>query len=104
MKSYVTNKVSKLKNTLQSLKEDFINPIKDYLYDYCSQRVVLYLAQEEKTREEIIMIGLPVPEYYIGYISHPVTTYKTYETYLFYCSIVIRLVTGVKHFVKVHKD
>ena len=52
-------------------------------------------------REEIIFIGLPVPEYYIGYISHPVTSYKTYETYLFYCSIVIQC---VKYVVKAHKD
>ena len=103
MKAYLTSKISKVKNALQSLKESYVNPIRDCLYDYCCQRVVLYMAQEQQVREEIILIGLPVPEDYIGYITHPVTTYRTYETYIFYCSIVIRLVTGVTYFVKQHK-
>ena len=96
MKNYLANTVSSVKKAFQSLR--------DCLYDYYCQRVVLYKEQEQQAREEIILIGIPIHEDYIGYITHPVTTYRTYETYVFYCSIVIRLVTGVKYFIKQHKD
>ena len=99
--------LTKLKNGFQSFKENYINPTGDYLHDYCANRIIIYLDQEEKIRNEIEIIGLPISEEYIGYISHPLATYKICAIYFDYYTIVIgccsTVIACAKYFDKVHK-
>ena len=89
------NILTKLKNAFQSIKKHYINPIGDYLHDYCANRIIIYLDQEEKIRNELVVIGLPISEEYVGYISHPVATYKICVIYFEYYTIIIWCSTTV---------
>lgn len=97
-----------LKNTFQSLKKKIINPIGDYLHDYCVNRYITYLQHEERTRDEIAIIGLPINERYLGYISHIIAVYKMVDLYYSYYNIAMWCSTTViacaKYFYKVHRD
>ena len=101
--------LTKLKNAFQSLKKNYINPIGDYLHDYCANRIIIYLDTEERTRYDFVeLIGLPIDVRYIIYISHPVATYKICGIYFEYYTIVIWCSTTViacaKYFIKAHRD
>uniref|UniRef100_A0A6C0FAU1 Uncharacterized protein n=1 Tax=viral metagenome TaxID=1070528 RepID=A0A6C0FAU1_9ZZZZ len=102
------NILTKLKNAFQSIKKHYINPIGDYVHDYCANRYITYLDHEERTRGEIEIIGLPINERYLGYISHIIAAYKMVDIYYSYYNIAMWCCTHVIawtiYFTKSHRD
>lgn len=102
------NLLIKLKNAFQSLKKNYINPIGDYLHDYCANRIIIYLDTEERTRYEIEIIGVPIDEPYLGYISHTLAAYKICGIYFEYYTIAMwcctKVIAYTIYLTKSHRD
>ena len=65
------------------------------MHDYCINRYITYLDHEERTRDEIAIIGLPINERYITYISHIIAAYKMVDLYYSYYNIAMWCSTTV---------
>jgi len=101
--------LTKLKNAFQCFKKKFINPIGDYLHDYCANRYITYLDHQERTRYEIVeILDFPINERYIVYVSYIIAAYRMVDIYYSYYNIAMWCCTSViactKYFAKAHRD